>query len=143
MVACLVILSVGVGSLLAILQALGERSPDRRFSKTRMARGYSCACFLLYGRAILYPLPFSPDETISRRALVVSALTGATMFSLSKWAFSWYVVLAKANTLIYGALAAIIFYNLWLFYASIVFIIGAEVGWVFDRESRRRRKNAT
>jgi uncharacterized BrkB/YihY/UPF0761 family membrane protein len=48
------------------------------------------------------------------------------------------VALAKANTLIYGALAGIVFYNLWLFYTSIVFIIGAEVGWVFDRERRRR-----
>jgi membrane protein len=142
-VGCLVILSVGVGSLLAILQALGESVP---MIGDFLKPGWIVATHVLvffFTAALFYTLyRFSPDETISRRALVVSALTGAAMFSLSKWAFSWYVVLAKANTLIYGALAAIVFYNLWLYYTSIVFIIGAEVGWVFDRESRRRPKYA-
>jgi membrane protein len=142
-VTCLVILSVGVGSLLAILQALGEGLPViGDFLKPGWIVATHALVFFFTATLFYTLYRFSPDETISPRALVVAALTGATMFSLSKWAFSWYVALAKANTLIYGALAAIVFYNLWLFYASIVFIIGAEVGWAFDREGRRRRKHA-
>ena len=80
-------------------------------------------------------------ETIGRKALGVSALTGAALFSLSKSAFSWYVTLARANTLIYGALAGLIFFYLWLYYTSLVFIIGAEVGWAFDRARGVRRGN--
>ena len=138
-VGCLVILSVGVGSLLAILQALGENFPQvGDFLKPGWIVATHTLVFF-FTAALFYTLyRFSPDETISRRGLVVAALTGAAMFSLSKWAFSWYVTLAQANTLIYGALAGFVFYNLWLFYTSIVFIIGAEVGWVFDRERRRR-----
>jgi membrane protein len=138
-VACLVILSVGAGSLLAILQAFGESVPViGNFLKPGWIV-VTHALVFFFTAALFYTLyRFSPDETISHRALVVSALTGAGLFSLSKWAFSGYVVLAKASTLIYGALAAIVFYNLWLYYTSVVFIIGAEVGWVFDRERRRR-----
>jgi membrane protein len=125
------------------LQALGESVPQvGDFLKPGWIVATHVFVFF-FTAALFYTLyRFSPDETISRRALVVSAVTGAAMFSLSKWAFSWYVALAKANTLIYGALAGIVFYNVWLYYTSIVFIIGAEVGWIFDRESRRRPKVA-
>jgi membrane protein len=142
-VACLVILSVGFGSILAILQALGE---GVHLVGDILKPGWIVATHALvffFTAALFYTLyRFSPDETISRRALIVSALAGAAMFSLSKLAFSWYVALAQANTLIYGALAGIVFYNLWLYYTSIVFIIGAEVGWTFDRERRRRSSHA-
>ena len=42
--------------------------------------------------------------------------------------------------IIYGALAGLIFFYLWLYYTSLVFIIGAEVGWAFDRAKRPRRR---
>ena len=134
LVACLVILSVGVGSLLAILQALGESVPlIGDFLKPGWIVATHVAVFF-FTAALFYTLyRFSPTETISRKALVVSALTGATLFSLSKLGFSWYVLLARANTLIYGALAALIFFYLWLYYTSLVFIIAAEVGWSYDR----------
>ena len=96
----------------------------------------------LFTAALFYTLyRFSPAETLSRKALGVSALTGAALFSLSKSAFTWYVTLARANTLIYGALAGLIFFYLWLYYTSLVFIIGAEVGWAFDHARGARRRN--
>jgi membrane protein len=142
LIAFLVILSVGVGSLLAILQALGEGVP---VIGDILKPGWIVATqvvVFLFTAVLFYTLyRFSPVETISREALFVSALTAAALFSLSKVAFSWYVVVAKANTLIYGALAALIFFYLWLYYTSLVFIIGAEVGWSFDHLRRGSRGN--
>ena len=142
-VACLVILSVGVGSLLAILQAFGESVPViGDFLKPGWIVATHVAVFF-FTAALFYMLyRFSPAETISRKALSVSAITGAALFSLSKFGFSWYVLLAKANTLIYGALAALIFFYLWLYYTSLVFIIGAEIGWSYDRARHAPRGNA-
>jgi membrane protein len=142
-VACLVMLSVGVGSLLAILQALGESVPGiGDFLKPGWIVATHVAVFF-FTAALFYTLyRFSPAQTISRRALIVSALTGAALFSFSKLGFSWYVLLAKANTLIYGALAALIFFYLWLYYTSLVFILGAEVGWSYDRARHTPRGNA-
>jgi len=142
LIACLVILSVGVGSLLAILQALGEGVP---VIGDLLKPGWLVATqvvVFLFTAVLFYTLyRFSPVETISRKALFVSALTAATLFSLSKVAFSWYVLIAKANTLIYGALAALIFFYLWLYYTSLVFILGAEVGWSFDHVRHAPRGN--
>jgi len=136
-VACLVILSVGLASLLTILQAFAK---DFAFVRDLLEPGWLLATqvvVFLFTAALFYTLyRFSTNKTISRKAAVVSAFTGAGLFALSKWAFTWYVALLKANTLIYGALAALIFFYLWLYYACVVFILGAEVGWVFDRERR-------
>ena len=142
LVAFLVVLSVGIGLLLTILQALGESVPViGELFKTGWLVATQVVVFL-FTAALFYTLyRFSPAETLSRKALGVSALTGAALFSLSKLAFTWYVTLARANTLIYGALAGLIFFYLWLYYTSLVFIIGAEVGWAFDRARGSRRRN--
>jgi len=142
LVAFLVVLSVGIGLLLTILQALGESvSVIGDLLKTGWLVATQVVVFL-FTAALFYTLyRFSPAETIGRKALGVSALTGAALFSLSKSAFTWYVTLARANTLIYGALAGLIFFYLWLYYTSLVFIIGAEVGWAFDRARGTRRRN--
>jgi membrane protein len=140
-VGCLVMLSVGIGSLLAVLQALSEHTESvRDLLKPGWVLTTHVVVFL-FTAALFYTFyRFSPAESVSRRAAFISALIGAGLFSLSRYAFSWYVALAKGNTLVYGALAGIIFFYLWLYYACVVFILAAEIGWVLDRQLRSGRK---
>jgi membrane protein len=142
LVAFLAILSVGIISLLTFLQTAGENFPlIRDLLKPGWIFSTQVVVYL-FTFALFYTLyRFSPTGTISRKAVMVSALFGSGLFSLSKWGFSWYVKLAQANTLIYGTVAGFIFFDLWLYYASLVFILGAELGWVLDRERRMRRGN--
>jgi membrane protein len=77
---------------------------------------------------------FSPAKTLSRRGLLVAAMTATALFQLSKWAFGAYLQYAKTATAIYGAFGAAVFLLLWLYYASVVFILAAEFGWSFDRK---------
>jgi membrane protein len=140
-VGCLVLLSVGIGSLLAVLQALSEHTDSLR---ELLQPGWVLTTYVvvfLFTAALFYTFyRFSPAESVSRNAVIVSALSGAALFSLSRRAFAWYVALAKGNTLVYGALAGIIFFYLWLYYACLVFIIAAEMGWVLDRQLRSTRR---
>jgi uncharacterized BrkB/YihY/UPF0761 family membrane protein len=42
---------------------------------------------------------------------------------------------AQTTTAIYGALSALVFFFLWLYYACTIFIVSAEIGWVCDHGS--------
>lgn len=81
---------------------------------------------------ILYRFP--PAVTMSNRALMTASVTGTVMFQFAKWGFAWYVAAAQANIELYGAVGALMFLFLWLYYASAIFIIGAEVGLAYDRQ---------
>jgi membrane protein len=77
---------------------------------------------------------FSPSETLSPPALIVASATATCLFQVSKWAFGIYLQYAQTTTAIYGALSALVFFFLWLYYACTIFVFSAEVGWVFDSQ---------
>lgn len=84
----------------------------------------------------LFLYRFSPSETLSRSGLLVSSLTATFLFQISKWAFGLYLQYARTTTAVYGALSALVFFFLWLYYACTIFVFAAEAGWVFDRRRR-------
>lgn len=89
--------------------------------------------FALTG-AVLYLLyRVAPAETLSRRALLASAFTGACLFELSKWLFDFYVDYAREFTVFYGALSGLIFFILWIYYAAAVFTLAAALGNAYER----------
>ena len=63
---------------------------------------------------------------------MVGAGVAVILFGLAKQAFAWYVHFAQASIALYGALGAFLFFFLWLYYVSMVFVLGAEAGWVFE-----------
>ena len=88
----------------------------------------------------LFLYRFSPSETLGRAALVVASFTATGLFQISKWAFGVYLRYAQTTTAIYGTLSALVFFFLWLYYASIIFVFSAEVGFVFDRSHDAQTK---
>jgi membrane protein len=84
----------------------------------------------------LFLYRFSPSQTLSRVGLMLSSLTATLLFQISKWAFGLYLQYARTTTAVYGALSALVFFFLWLYYASTIFVFAAEVGWVFDRRRK-------
>lgn len=132
----LVLLSVGVSSLLTVLQAIGDQIPgSRAFLRPGWILASHAVVFLLMAMLLYTLYRFSTARAITPKAGIFSALAGAGLFYISKWAFAWYVSIAKMNALIYGAVAGLIFFYVWLYYACLVFILGAELGRVFDQES--------
>ncbi len=133
--AILLLVAVAATWFLTVTDAFAERYPSWSgfvqpglvaFSKTFGVAVTACLLYVLYR--------FAPAATISSRALMIASMTGTLLFQFAKWGFGWYVVIAQQNVELYGALAGLIFLFVWLYYASVVFIIGAEVGWAYDRE---------
>jgi len=132
----LLLLTVGIGFVLGLLQGLGEHVPALRplFRPGWILAG-SLVTFLSTMVLFYVLYRYCPVETLSRHALVLAAFIGAGLFELSKWAFTWYVAIAEASLAasFFGTLGGLLFFLLWLYYAALVFILSATAGWVFDR----------
>jgi membrane protein len=73
----------------------------------------------------------------TKTAWFAAAFTGV-MFELARSAFAYYAATFKPGSLYTGTLTAIVVIVVWFYYAALIFILGGEVGQVY--ELRRTRK---
>lgn len=99
--------------------------------------GFVATVTLFY---VLYRV--APAITLSSEALLVGALSSTLLFQLARWGFAWYVSMAQASLVLYGTLGGLMFFFMWLYYASLVFILGAEVAWFWAMRSEVREENS-
>jgi len=67
-----------------------------------------------------------PNCKVSWRVGMVSALLAALLFELAKKGFAWYVLAFPSYTIIYGALAVIPVFLVWIYVSWLVLLLGAE-----------------
>jgi uncharacterized BrkB/YihY/UPF0761 family membrane protein len=46
--------------------------------------------------------------------------------------FTWYVRAAEGYTVFFGAIGGIVFFLLWVYYASLAFVMAASVGRAYE-----------
>src|SRR5206468_963927 len=73
----------------------------------------------------------------SKTAWVASFFTGF-MFELAREVFGYYITAFNPGSLYTGTLISIVVVVVWFYYAALIFILGGEVGQVY--ELRRTRK---
>jgi membrane protein len=131
----LLALMIALVSLLSLAEGFLERfprlgamiGPGWLFAGDVLGFLFTLALFYLLYR-------YCPAKTLQRSAIFVASLSGTALFELSKWGFAWYVDLLQRIVGPYGAVGAIFFFLLWAYYASAVLILGAEIGWVLQKE---------
>lgn len=104
----------------------------QRGSARLLAFGFILLAFVLIYRYL--PLRRTPW----RIALVAASFT-AVVWEMLKGAFAWYVSTADYRTT-YGTLATLVLLVLWVYYSAFVFVLGGEVGQVYDLLRRRRKQ---
>lgn len=130
LVTALMLVVVANTSFLTIAWTLTERYPSLAvlFEPALMvldrALGFVATIALFY---VLYRV--SPAVTLPWTALAIAALAATLLFQLARWGFAWYVSMAQESLVLYGTLGGLMFFFMWLYYASLVFILGAEVAW--------------
>jgi membrane protein len=129
----LFILTVGISSLIAIIRGVGSRIPllgsliEPGWAMVSAVLGFLFTVSLFY---IFYR--FCPARGLKGTALWIACLTGAILFEISKWGFAWYISFARTYVLFYGTLSGFLFFLLWLYYASVAFILSSTLGRVIE-----------
>jgi membrane protein len=133
--AILLMLSIGAGTFLALARSIGtERLPiaaptlEFVWGSTAKLLALGLLASLFY---VLYR--YAPARRLSRGALLVASLSAVVLFEFARWAFNWYVAFAYETVTLYGVLGGLMFFFFWLYYASLVFVLGAEIGFAYEQ----------
>jgi len=70
---------------------------------------------------------FLPNRKVKWRDALVGALVAALLWEIAKDVFSWYVPRFAGYNRIYGSLGGVVILMVWIYYSSMVTVIGAEV----------------
>ncbi len=84
-----------------------------------------------------------PNRRIRWQSALLAALFTGTLFELAKILFTRYAPNMSASTLYTGTIYAIVIIVFWVYYAALIFILGGEVGQVYElRRVRRLQREA-
>lgn len=81
---------------------------------------------------------YLPARRVRWQTAAVAALFTSVLFELAKLLFALFIRHFNAASVYTGALAAIVIAVVWVYYAAIVFILGGEVGQVYELRRTRR-----
>jgi membrane protein len=98
-------------------------------------------CFIT---AMFYSLyKFLPNRHIRWQTALIASLFTSFMFEIAKRGFGAYVQSFNPGSLYRGTVAAMVIVVIWVYYASMIFILGGEVAQVHElRRVRRRQREA-
>ena len=105
------------------------------FSRVEYALGRAVAfglvtllCFALYR--------WLPARRIPARTAWIGALTTTVLFEVARWGFAAFMTTFRPGSFYTGVLAVAVAATLWVYYAAVIFVVGAEVAHVLELQRR-------
>jgi len=139
----LLILNVGVSIFLQGMQAAGVFVFDPHPWVAALTRWMVVPLVAFLSAWVLFYLLYRyvPARRVHGRTAAVGATFTATIHELMKAGFTWYVTSLANFTNAYGNLAVVAVLFFWIYYSSVVFIVGGYVARSFEvrREFRMKR----
>jgi membrane protein len=81
---------------------------------------------------------FLPVRRVRTATAWMAALFTGVMFELAREIFNYYVARFNPGSLYSGTLVSVIVVIVWFYYAALIFILGGEVGQVYELRRTRR-----
>jgi membrane protein len=128
-------LSLATARGLNILTELGLRKDVMGAAEYWIGRAIAFSFITLMFFALY---KFLPLRRVRTRTAWLAALFSGLLFEFAKQAFRVLIRSMNPSTLYSGTIAAIVIVVVWVYYAALIFLIGGEVGQVY--EMRRTRK---
>jgi membrane protein len=95
--------------------------------------------FVFIGLMFFALYKYLPIRRVRTKAAFVAAAFTSIAFEAARFIFSYYSTFSP-TTLYKGALTALVIMVIWFYYAALIFILGGEVGQVFELRRVRKRQ---
>jgi membrane protein len=125
-------LSIGITSLLTAVRSLDLGIELDSLSQFWDFLGILLP-FSLSILAFVFTYRFLPSKNIGLAGPLIGGIAAGVLFEAAKHAFSWYVAHVADFTRIYGSLGGVVVLVLWIYYVSIITVLGAEVASVYAK----------
>lgn len=139
----LFMVNMGITVVLEIVEEYGINLLGIQGEGLNLVRNASVQLLAFGSIFVLFILVYRyfPPRRIPWRTALTAATFTAVLFEMSKFLFSWYLANVANFGSVYGSLtsAAVLFF--WIYYGSVVFILGGEVAQIYAM-SRVRRLHA-
>lgn len=126
--------------LLEVLRSIAESTPYLKFFNQPIFQQLFTVLVSIFIMLVLMYLFYSfiPTSKIKHRSALVGALWASLMWVGMKVLFGYYLANFQTWGKIYGAYALVIVIAFWIYYTAAVFIIGAEIGKLFDERLKEK-----
>ena len=85
-------------------------------------------CFLIY--------EIIPNKKIYFKTALQAAFFTSLLWEAAKHLFGWYVLHLGKFSMVYGSLSALAIFFLWIYYSSVILILGGEVAFLLEKERK-------
>ena len=85
-----------------------------------------CMFFLVY--------KVIPNKMVHFKPALKAALFASLLWELAKHLFAWYVTNIATYSIFYGSLSALAVFVLWVYYSSMILVVGGELLYILDKD---------
>jgi len=79
-----------------------------------------------------------PNTRVALRSALVGGAAAGCMWEAAKYGFSWYVTRIAHYNAVYGSLAGIVLLLIWIYYSSVVTLLGGQIAAIYNRRRHAR-----
>jgi membrane protein len=128
----LIIVSFYVATNVELRNATGLEAADKDFFD------YKFFAYILNWVAFWFAYQFIPYTRVRIWAAIIGGVVGGTLWELAKGGFNWYITNMTAFDQVYGPLATVPVFLLWLYLTWLIVLFGAEVAYAVQYPRERR-----
>jgi membrane protein len=81
---------------------------------------------------------FVPHTKINKKVILYSTFVSSIFFEALKYLFSVYILKIANYGKIYGTYATIVISIFYIYYVSVIFVVGAELGEIYYQRNKSR-----
>ncbi|MBB5734319.1 membrane protein [Xanthomonas arboricola] len=133
-----VILALGFLLIVSMIATTALQVVFARLPSVLPAIGY-ITTLALYSLAFAFLYRYLPDRTVNWRQAFVGGVITALLFALGRYGIGLYIARAAPGSA-YGSMGTLVILLVWMYYASVVFFVGALLTAVIDERVRSHRK---